>query len=257
VAGDLGEHVALVAHMLDLLEADHVDLAQDLEREDLVLIAGLRVLEPHQPYARKGAWRTVSIRSPSVSRAGPSWPGMRTRAERLDQLEVVLAQHLGRVAHGLARGVHVDLVGAERVLVGLPLRQLLLLLLARLVHGRVGAVVQRARMRRRGTLPLFAVVLQRVQQLEGSRHGGGSQLPGYLEAEAPVQGRHYQRSGRGNGEGDVMSRVAEWVTWEGGKAHYGGGDMRRCVPLPRMTQRRGDETQPWHWRIGLFPAMDM
>ena len=44
VAGNLGEYVALVADMLDLLEADHVDLAQDLEREDLVLVAGLRVL---------------------------------------------------------------------------------------------------------------------------------------------------------------------------------------------------------------------
>jgi hypothetical protein len=69
VAGDLGEHVALVAHMLDLLEADHVDLAQDLEREDLAVVAGLRVGEPHQPHARKGAWGTVSMRSRAVSRA--------------------------------------------------------------------------------------------------------------------------------------------------------------------------------------------
>lgn len=66
---------------------------------------------------------------------------MRTGAEGLDQLKVFLAQDLGRVADGLLLRVNVNLVVAERVLLRLPLRQVLLLFLARPVHGRIGAVV--------------------------------------------------------------------------------------------------------------------
>jgi len=71
---------------------------------------------------------------------------MRTRSQRLDQLKIFLAQHLGRVADGLLLRINVDLIGRQRMLLRLPLRQVLLLFLARPVHGRVGAVVERAGM---------------------------------------------------------------------------------------------------------------
>lgn len=94
---------------------------------------------------------------------------MRTGAERLDELKVVLSQHFGRMANGLLLRVNVDLVKAQRVLLGLPLRQMVLLFLARLVHGRISAVVQGAGMRRFFLVP---VVLHGVEHvLEGSRHG--------------------------------------------------------------------------------------
>lgn len=95
---------------------------------------------------------------------------MRTGAERLDQLKVLLAQDFTRVAHGLLGGVLVDLVRAQRVSLGLPLRKRALLLLARLVHSRVVAVVQRAGRLAR-TLLLLAVVLNGVQQAVDGRHG--------------------------------------------------------------------------------------
>ena len=70
-----------------------------------------------------------------------AWTSMRTRAQRLDQLKVFLAQDLGGVADGLLLRINVNLIRAECVLLRLPLRQLLLLFLARPVHGGIGAVV--------------------------------------------------------------------------------------------------------------------
>jgi hypothetical protein len=106
-------------------------------------------------------------------RGASRWAPARTCAERLDQLEVFFAQHLGRVPNRLRLGVLVDLVGAERVLVILPAGQRLLLFLSWALHGRVVAVVQRARLRLRALL-LVPVVLHRVQQiLHRGRHGCG------------------------------------------------------------------------------------
>lgn len=121
-----------------------VGLAEDLQGKDLVLVAALCILQTHQPDARKGA-----------------------SAQRLDQLKVLLAQHLGRVPHDLLLRIDVDLVRAERVLLGLPPGQRLLLLLAWAVHGLVAPVVQRA-----GVVRLFLVahVLARVEQ---TVHRGG------------------------------------------------------------------------------------
>ena len=96
---------------------------------------------------------------------------MRTGAERLDQLKVLLAQDFTRVADSLLLRVLVNLVRAQCMSVGLPLYERALLLLARLVHGRVVAVVQRNRGLAR-TLLLFPVVLNGVEQpVDGGRHG--------------------------------------------------------------------------------------
>jgi len=70
-----------------------------------------------------------------------AWSRMRTRAQCLNQLKVFLAQNLGGVANRLLFRIDVNLVGAECVLLRLPLRQMLLLFLARPVHGGIGAVV--------------------------------------------------------------------------------------------------------------------
>ncbi|KAH8641873.1 serine/threonine-protein kinase YPK2/YKR2 [Alternaria alternata] len=66
---------------------------------------------------------------------------MRTRAQRLYQLKVFLAQNFGGVANRLLFRIDINLVGTECVLLRLPLRQMLLLFLARPVHGGIGAVV--------------------------------------------------------------------------------------------------------------------
>lgn len=76
------------------------------------------------------------------------------------------------MADDLLFGVNVDLVWGEGVLLVLPLGKRVFLLLARGVHGRVVAVVQRARVIVLRTLLLFAMVLHRVQQvLHRGRHG--------------------------------------------------------------------------------------
>lgn len=131
VAGDGGEDVALVADVLDLLEADDVDLPEDLEREDLAGVLALAIGELDQPDARKGAG-----------------------AQGLDQLEVVLDQDLGRVADRFVLRVDDDLVDLQRPLLGLPLGELALLVLA-LVHV---------------VLPVPAAALARAVVMEARGH---------------------------------------------------------------------------------------
>jgi hypothetical protein len=83
---DFGEDIALVPHVLDLLEADDcdwrlaglgappttdyrlrtIDLAQNLERKHLVLVARLGVPESHEPYACKSTWSYISNLSLAV-----------------------------------------------------------------------------------------------------------------------------------------------------------------------------------------------
>jgi hypothetical protein len=185
VPRDLGEHVALVADVLDLLEADHVRLAQDLEGKDLVGVAALHIVEAHQPHARKGAG-----------------------AQCLDQLKVFLAQHLGRVADGLRLRVALDLVGAQDALMVLPLGQRVLLFLARAVHGRVVAVVQRAGvvLRLRAIL-LVAQVLSWVQQaVHRRRHACSIGRP--RGAAAACEGVSAPVSGHPHGTGSGVGAIA-------------------------------------------------
>jgi hypothetical protein len=199
VPRDLGEHVALVADVLDLLEADDIRLAQDLEGKDLVGVAALDVFKAHQPHARKGAG-----------------------AQRLDQLKVLLAQHLGRVADGLRLRVALDLVGAQGVLLVLPLRQRVLLFLARAVHGRVVAVVQRAGvvLGLRAIL-LVAQVLARMQQAVHRRR----------HACSIGRARGAGRSGRGEGVSAPVSghgTGSDCGAIGGGRGVFGRANVTAC-----------------------------
>lgn len=178
-----------------------VDLAQYLQGKDAVCVALLCIFQAHQPDARKGAG-----------------------AEGLDELKVLLAQQLARVADGLVVRVLVDLVWGEGARVGLPLGEGALLGLARLVHGRVVAVVQRDRGLARA-LFLFAVVLDRVEQpVDGGRHGGRAgagvaRSEGCFRAYEGIAGlgvgRAEQSRGRGLGAGagagaGADGRPEEW-----------------------------------------------
>lgn len=95
----------------------------------------------------------------------------RTSSQGFDQFKVFLPQDCARVAHHLLVLI-VYLAGAQRVLLVLPLRQSALLVLARLVHGRVLALV-RGRLLLRGLVRLLAGVGVPVRmRVEELMHGG-------------------------------------------------------------------------------------
>jgi len=226
MAGDGGEDVALVAHVLDLLEADDVDLAQDLEGEDGVgATVGVGVAQAHQPDAGKGAG-----------------------AERLDELEVVLTQHLGREADG----------AVERAA---PVRQRLRLARAGPVHVGGGAVVERAGGRR----GLLAVVVGVQQAVEARHHGGqrGGGDAGAADRGCGSRSPHGRRQGRRwEGEGEDEGRAGAGAGesargcvvgmgaagWTRPGMRVGGADMTHAPPAHTGITRRGTSRHGWRGR---------
>jgi hypothetical protein len=87
---------------------------------------------------------------------------VRTRAQCLDQLKVLLPQRLRRMPHHLALRVFVYFAGAQRTRLRLPLQQVVLLVLPGAVHLRALAVVGWLMVRRRGAVRRGTEALCRV-----------------------------------------------------------------------------------------------
>ena len=199
VSSDGGQHIALVADVLDLFEADHCDtrtlaavavdarrgtrgistvgLAQNLERKDLVLVTVACIAQTHQPDTRKGAG-----------------------SQGLNQLKVLLAQHVGRVADRLLVRVNGYLTRLECARVLSPLRKRMLLFVAGALHGRrvlaLGALVA----------PMIARAVRVQELVDGSAgHGCGEWRTvdwGALVEQLGADGREAARgSGRVEGGG--------------------------------------------------------
>lgn len=148
------------------------------------------------------------------------------------------------MADDLLVRVYVDFVGAEGALLVLPLRQGVLLLLARAVHGRVVAVVQRARvLRGRGALFGLSVVLDGVQQLvDGSGHGGGVGWAGASEVQfflgVQMQQEIRMAAGRGTGSGSMVVCIARAHVVSGSRPAVRRRSGRACRSIqPRARGR--------------------